>query len=1304
MSTKLSVWCDKVIEAGWLAALVIAPLFFNVHSSRVFEPDKLTLVRSIAVIMAAAWLVRWAEERSSGKSGGRLNLRTPLVLPTLLLVIAYLISTLFSVTPRVSLWGSYQRLQGTYTTFSYIVIFLLLLEGLRRREQVDRLINTVIVTSLPIAFYGLIQHYAIDPLPWGGDVTKRVAANMGNAIFIAAYLIMAFFLTLGRVVQSFVVILTEEAESSLEATMEILRASAYIFIMLIQVVTIYFSQSRGPWLGWAAGLFAFALFGLLTLRRLAADQGPLTFQDVVEALLTMLGSTILGAGLLMGLFLMAQAVGRMTMNTTMRLMALTMGGIFGGALVILALAAFRRTWKWLWLSWILQTMAVAGFLVVFNLPSTPLEPLREAPYVGRLGKILETETGTGKVRVLIWQGALRLFLPHEPIVYPDGTPDRWNLLRPLIGYGPEAMYVAYNRFYPPDLAHYEARNASPDRSHNETFDALIITGLLGYLAEELLFLSVFYYGLKWLGWIRSRRQRNFYLLFFIGGGVIGVVISVLLGKPYFLGVGAPFGQIAGLILYLIGHALFVRQTEEARDMDRLILILSLLAAVMAHFVEIHFGIAIAATRTYFWAFAGLMVVVGQGMLQDRVAEAPEKVPEPESAAPPKTRRSRRRRRPSAGGPARPRRVGPSAAGWLMPVLAVSLVLGLILATLAYDFITTNAMTPDVRQQTTATEVLRYAFTVLPPGQGRKVQTTSPMVLLMFTLTWLLGGLLFVADMVRQGRFQSREGDLVPAVLILLGSSLALGLGFALYDAGLQASIARTILPQQDPAMAIRMLVQVAGRVGSLLTGFYLFVGLYLAAMGAVLVAERRTPPLVAQPWGLAIFIPALLVALVVVAQTNLRVIQADIYYKQGEPWNRSGQWDAALAHFKQAIRLAPNEDFYYLWTGSAFLEKSKQAPTDYRILPDSPTLSAVLDLSIEDTGRLSRVDLLVAAETVLKRAREINPLNTDHSANLARLYKNWADMAKGEERQKLVQKSIAEYETALTLSPNAAHLWNELAIDYLYLLGEPEKARALIEHSLSLDDRFDQTYMILGDFYLTEGKTEDALAAYQKALEVNPRLTNVYLNVARLYQQQGEITKAIQTYQEALARKPKFPEAHYSLGQLYESQGEREQAILAYQQAVEQAPKRVEYRIALANLLAQEGQFSEALRHVQAALEQAPDDPLLRRSAAILQAQMGQLEQAIAEGERAYQLAPTDPSILNLLADLYRQKLALNPQAADAWSTHWKLAQVYQGLGRYQDGLNEATTAYQMAPPEQRPALEQLIQQLQGQAEASGGG
>ena len=59
--TKIDQWCEAVIEAGWLAALIVAPLFFNIHSERVFEPDKLTLVRSIALVMATAWLIRAIE-------------------------------------------------------------------------------------------------------------------------------------------------------------------------------------------------------------------------------------------------------------------------------------------------------------------------------------------------------------------------------------------------------------------------------------------------------------------------------------------------------------------------------------------------------------------------------------------------------------------------------------------------------------------------------------------------------------------------------------------------------------------------------------------------------------------------------------------------------------------------------------------------------------------------------------------------------------------------------------------------------------------------------------------------------------------------------------------------------------------------------------------------------------------------------------------------------------------------------------------------------------------------------------------
>ena len=50
------------MEAAWLAAVIVVPVFFNIYSSRIFEPDKITLLRSLALIVLAAWLVKLIEE------------------------------------------------------------------------------------------------------------------------------------------------------------------------------------------------------------------------------------------------------------------------------------------------------------------------------------------------------------------------------------------------------------------------------------------------------------------------------------------------------------------------------------------------------------------------------------------------------------------------------------------------------------------------------------------------------------------------------------------------------------------------------------------------------------------------------------------------------------------------------------------------------------------------------------------------------------------------------------------------------------------------------------------------------------------------------------------------------------------------------------------------------------------------------------------------------------------------------------------------------------------------------------------
>jgi len=255
LPTKLSRYAEGVMEAAWLAAVMLVPLFFNIYSSRIFEPDKLTLLRSLALVILVAWLVKLIEEggfrweRLTQPGGGlKAILQIPLVPIVFALVASYLVSTILSVTPFTSLWGSYQRLQGTYSTFAYLMVFFSMIANLRQRAQVERLFSVVILSSLPVSLYGILQRYGADPIPWGGDVSGRIAANMGNAIFVAAYLILVFPLTAMRVLESFEALLNDRGRLWPNFT----RATVYVFILALQLIAIYFSGSRGPWLGLGA--------------------------------------------------------------------------------------------------------------------------------------------------------------------------------------------------------------------------------------------------------------------------------------------------------------------------------------------------------------------------------------------------------------------------------------------------------------------------------------------------------------------------------------------------------------------------------------------------------------------------------------------------------------------------------------------------------------------------------------------------------------------------------------------------------------------------------------------------------------------------------------------------------------------------------------------------------------------------------------------------------------------------------------------------------------------------------------------
>jgi tetratricopeptide (TPR) repeat protein len=590
------------------------------------------------------------------------------------------------------------------------------------------------------------------------------------------------------------------------------------------------------------------------------------------------------------------------------------------------------------------------------------------------------------------------------------------------------------------------------------------------------------------------------------------------------------GIVAGLAIYLGTVALVfaIRMLTLGESTlpplhPQHFLILSLLSAIVTHFVEINFGIAVAATRTTFWACAGLLVVAGLRVSQ-RVSEAArQRGSEAANQRVGGTSRRRKKRRQKQVAPAvPPPETERTPAGWLWPTLGNAIVGGFILGTLAFDFVVSLMKLSDTGR------ILWQALTILPM-QGER---TSYGILMIVLLTWLVTGLIFLSEMARRGTLKARASDWLPASLLYLTVSLGLGLAFALLLAGHLAAL----LPPSAPPMrggeagsglqVVEVALLFANHLASRMILYYGFVAFVLLAGGLSLMRKRTLPRASATTWGPVALIPLLVLSGTLAVQYNLAPIQANMIYRQADPYDREGAWDVALAHYERASELAPHADVYYFELGRAYSHKA----------------SSTGDLA-GDTfyDRAQQERLLQLAEQSLIQAREINPLKLDHSVSLTLLYRQWYDLASDPvQKEQLAQQAIANYEIATTLSLHDAVLWNTQG-NFCAELGQLEKAAEAYEHVVELAPRSTEVWRILSSTYAQLGRLEEGIAAMQEALELEPEAENAWnshLILAVLYSQLGRPGEALSHAQTAwqLAPEEEKPALQDMITQLQQEQ------------------------------------------------------------------------------------------------------------------------------------------------------------------------
>ncbi len=1557
MSAKFRRICDAILEGGWLLAVVLITLYFNIYTkdSRIFEPQKALFLRFLVTVMLAVWAVRVLEEQREKiqekgwlwkallivaavslvltvvllvvglstwqdpladmagagvvdptllvltqlleavatfltlfgiglalvgagyalRTSWKEALRTAMVIPALSYVGAHLISTIGSVFPQASLYGGYVRQQGTITVLAYIGLFFVLACNLRRREQLERLITVILVASIPATLYGIVQRLGIDPLPWMGNVESRVASTMGNAIFIAAYLILVLpftgyrllnaldglsksrppdktppqkspILKIGyvialagaiaavlviiligvtvanlneaaRIAQDTTLTMQAQAEQTaavwdtyanglllfaavalltlalpalvytvlvliraqlrpyahlvavavafllallivalpslatirgeqlftagpelaaglddraasdalreqfqkqghtlalpLQVTVKqagsswivadgqdtwyvvqvqdqalavydgalqefleaarvsgffwcgyllgllglallsrwqhhrqpwgsdalwsdavylivvaqsiflfaviqaylprqpypsdwwlylaallaffgtcylvaaartvgrasyLLQVLAYSVLAALQVLCIFLTQSRGPLIGLMAGGVVFVLVTLVVVARnarcsaaeaalpepeAAPDATPppppvsgppwpetlgraLGFSGLLVLNVAAVGLLLLGVWRTNLLFLILGGVG---LFITWIISAFVLFGpgvprrvgqwllaglavLFGGMGLLVAMVLVERGRRWLWLSVLLPLVLLVLGLLTFNLPDTPglnvvmnspavaslvkerLVPLKSIPYVGRLGRLLDSSSGTGLVRRLIWFG--------DEIGEGSAGMILHNPLRTLIGYGPETMHVAYNPYYPPELAHVEKRNASPDRAHNAIIDELVTLGAVG--------LATYFF---------------YFIAFFV---------------------------------------LAQRLLRKAPDVRTQALLVALLALGAAHFAETLFGIPIVSTRMYLWIAIGITVALTfmpPFRAEEVVTAAEGDVPTPE--------RLRRRRRAER---LRPRGI---PGGWFALYGTVAL----------------------------AALIFAWRVNIVP----------------------MQADLLFWQSEQMKAQAQALQKN-----------------------------------------------------------------------------AQSTTD-----------------------ATTKQKYLElANDYANQG------------LQALHAAISTVPREDFYYLSLAQTYLNSALA----------TPAASAPPVAGDPCSAYWSQDSFFESTELAISRARDLSPLNTDHYRNFAALYIQWFQSTMSPRRPAQCLRvdrltlAIAYGEQAISLTSNNADLRNRQAQAYLLAAstygpavaaevkpkalawlqdwdqhhltsgGRPEDthlplvaqyrdealgllqagqdvrglqtlAAAELQYSLFLDEKYADTYLALGDLYwnafnmpgaaaltyaqgiqvkhtlISDSRFDSRLNYLSKTLELAP-IVLAYENVAAT--SEANLQTRAQTAAAAQIKTwhTQASDVYQLIGYIHSKYLKDSSAAMRAYEAALTHSEAFDSHHNLAILYSQTGRLAEALSHAQAAL------PLAKQ--ANQQTQLQTL--LVVIGQQAYNANQDDTA-----AAAYRTALAANPQHFEA---NYGLALLYQRQGRLAEALTQAEAALQVAPEDKKAAVQALVDAL----------
>lgn len=172
--------------------IISVPLSFTL-----FFENPVDLVKMSALYITGSFFIIFSliiitEDNLRNKSNISFVFNRSTDLPVLFFLIAAILSTIFSINPKISLFGQYQRQIGLIT-FIYLAVVYFLASGiLQDKKRFTLLFLIAEIIAVTASLYSFLQLSGNDPFGIQQPGTDRPVSTFGNAVFYGGFLVLVF--------------------------------------------------------------------------------------------------------------------------------------------------------------------------------------------------------------------------------------------------------------------------------------------------------------------------------------------------------------------------------------------------------------------------------------------------------------------------------------------------------------------------------------------------------------------------------------------------------------------------------------------------------------------------------------------------------------------------------------------------------------------------------------------------------------------------------------------------------------------------------------------------------------------------------------------------------------------------------------------------------------------------------------------------------------------------------------------------------------------------------------------------------